>query len=138
MARACCTTSDPWRKTAYSDAPLLQDEASCQLCVMHVVQCCPEHCVLRPPLLPRLEFLRDIRSANSCLKNQDMCLSVSQMLPRWTYPLDNSHYIIILLSLVMYPLAESHTRRTHLVPIHTVPCMNKCENGVYVCSGYTL
>ena len=35
---------------------------------MHVVKCCPEHRVLRPPLLPRLEFPHDIRSANSCLK----------------------------------------------------------------------
>ena len=79
VARACCTSCNPWRKTAYSAAPLLQDEASCQHCVMqqrrkndinamHVVQCFPEHCVLRPPLLPRLECLRDIRSANSCLK----------------------------------------------------------------------
>ena len=32
---------------------------------MHVVQCCSEHCALRPPLLPRLEFLHDIRSGNS-------------------------------------------------------------------------
>ena len=60
------------------------------------------------------------------------------MLPRWPYPLDHRHDLILLLSLDMHLLAEGTPWRTHLVPIHTVPCMNKCKHRVYVCSGYTL
>ena len=52
----------------------------------------------------------------------------SHMLPWWTYPLDHRHDLITRLSLDMLSLAEGTPSITHLVPIHTVPCMNKCIN----------
>ena len=59
---SCCKTKRHDSIVWYSN------EENNDINAMHVVHCCGEQCILRPPLLPLLECLHDIRSANSCLK----------------------------------------------------------------------